>query len=131
MDHSDHDRHAGPDAHAGHDAHAAHDPNVFRRQFWIVLLLTIPVVLWSDEVQHWLGYRALAFPGSAWIPAVIGSVIFLYGGRVFLEGALVEVSNRQPGMMTLISLAILVAFIASWAATLGFFTVGVCGSWPA
>ena len=125
MDHSDHDRHAGPDAHAGHDAHAAHDPNVFRRQFWIVLLLTIPVVLWSDEVQHWLGYRALAFPGSAWIPAVIGSVIFLYGGRVFLEGARAEVSNRQPGMMTLISLAILVAFIASWAATLGFFTVDV------
>jgi len=125
MDHSDHDRHAGPDAHAGHDAHAAHDPNVFRRQFWIVLLLTIPVVLWSDEVQHWLGYRAPAFPGSAWIPAVIGSVIFLYGGRVFLEGARAEVSNRQPGMMTLISLAILVAFIASWAATLGFFTVDV------
>src|SRR5439155_3612346 len=125
MDHSDHDRHAGPDAHAGHDAHAAHDPNVFRRQFWIVLLLTIPVVLWSDEVQHWLGYRAPAFPGSAWIPAVIGSVIFLYGGRVFLGGARAEVSNRQPGMMTLISLAILVAFIASWAATLGFFTVDV------
>src|SRR5438874_5943528 len=143
MNHSEHDAHEGSGSHAGHDAqtghdaqakhdphaghgaHAGHDPNVFRRQFWIVLLLTIPVVAWSDEVQHWLGYGAPVFPGSQWIPAVLGTIVFLYGGRVFLEGARAELSNRQPGMMTLISLAILVAFVASWAATLGLFTVDV------
>jgi Cu2+-exporting ATPase len=117
-----HEGHAGP---AGHDKHAGHDPAVFRRQFWIVLLLTVPVVVWSDEVQHWLGYSAPAFPGSGWIPAALGTVIILYGGRVFLNGARVELGDRQPGMMTLISLAIVVAFVASWAATLGLFTVDV------
>ena len=131
MDHAAHDTHpssaerASHDAHAGHGAHAGHDPDVFRRQFWIVLLLTIPVVIWSDEVQHWLGYRPPTFMGSGWIPAVIGTIVFLYGGRVFLVGARDELSNRQPGMMTLISLAILVAFVASWGATLGLFAVDV------
>jgi Cu2+-exporting ATPase len=137
MDHARHEIHpsseeraghgadAGHDMHAAHGAHAAHDPNVFRRQFWIVLLLTFPVVIWSEEVQHWLGYRAPTFIGSGWIPAVIGTIVFLYGGRVFLVGARDELSNRQPGMMTLISLAILVAFVASWGATLGLFAVDV------
>jgi Cu2+-exporting ATPase len=112
-------------AHGAHDKHAGHDPDAFRRQFWIVLLLTIPVVVWSHEVQMWLGYVAPIFPGSEWIPPVLGTVIFAYGGKVFLEGARVELGDRQPGMMTLISLAIVVAFIASWAATLGVFTVDV------
>ncbi|HET8778374.1 MAG TPA: heavy metal translocating P-type ATPase [Candidatus Limnocylindria bacterium] len=111
--------------HAAHDKHAGHDPDAFRRQFWIVLALTIPVVVWSEEVQHWLGYTAPAFPGSTWIPAVLGTVIFVYGGRVFLDGARTELGARQPGMMTLISLAIVVAFAASWAATLGIFEVDV------
>ncbi len=111
--------------HPAHDKHAGHDPNVFRRQFWIVLLLTIPVIIWSAEVQHWLGYMAPTFPGSGWIPAALGTVIFLYGGRVFLTGARTELAERQPGMMTLISLAIAVAFVASWAATLGLFAVDV------
>jgi Cu2+-exporting ATPase len=65
------------------------------------------------------------FPGSAWIPAVLGTIVFLYGGKVFLDGARTELGDRQPGMMTLISLAIVVAFVASWAATLGFFEVDV------
>jgi P-type Cu2+ transporter len=120
--HTTHDQHA---AHAGHGAHAGHDPDVYRRQFWLVLLLTIPVLVWSADVQHWLGYRAPAFIGSDWIPAVFGTIVFLYGGRVFLVGARDELSNRQPGMMTLISLAIMVAFVASWAATLGLFSVDV------
>jgi Cu2+-exporting ATPase len=113
------------DDHASHGAHAGHDPAVFRRQFWILLILTIPVVVWSEEVQHWLGYMAPSFPGSDWISPVLGTVIFLYGGRVFLTGARDELRNRQPGMMTLISLAIVVAFVASWAATLGIFSVDV------
>jgi Cu2+-exporting ATPase len=113
-------------AHAAqHDKHAGHDPAVFRRQFWIVAALTIPVVIWSEEVQRWIGYRAPDVPGAAWIPAVLGTIIFAYGGRVFLVGARTELADRQPGMMTLISLAIVVAFGASWAATIGIFAVDV------
>jgi Cu2+-exporting ATPase len=139
--HGDHGGHAASDApadphrssvdgvghgeHAAHDKHAGHDPDVFRRQFWIVALLTIPVVIWSHEVQMWLGYTAPVFPGSEWVTPLLGTVIFVYGGRVFLVGARDELASRQPGMMTLISLAIAVAFVASWAATLGFFEVDV------
>jgi Cu2+-exporting ATPase len=125
MDHSEHTSHADTASHASHDKHAGHDPDAFRRQFWVVLLLTIPVVVWSAEVQHWLGYMAPEFPGSTWIPAILGTVVFAYGGKVFLDGARAELAGRQPGMMTLISLAIVVAFIASWAATLGWFEVDV------
>jgi len=117
--------HGGGPEHAAHDKHAGHDPDVFRRQFWIVLLLTIPVVIWSHEVQMWLGYTAPEFPGSDWVSPILGTVVFLYGGRVFLEGARTELGDRQPGMMTLISLAIVVAFVTSWAATLGVFEVDV------
>jgi Cu2+-exporting ATPase len=113
------------DGHGAHNKHAGHDPDAFRRQFWVVLALTVPVVIWSEEVQHWLGYMAPAFPGSSWIPAILGTVVFAYGGKVFLDGARTELGDRQPGMMTLISLAIVVAFIASWAATLGAFAVDV------
>ena len=122
---TEHGMHADHDPHGGHGDHAGHDPDAFRRQFWIVLALTIPVVIWSAEVQEWLGYQAPVFPGSEWIPPVLGTVIFAYGGLVFLTGARDELRNRQPGMMTLISLAIVVAFAASWAATLGIFEVDV------
>ena len=123
--HEGHHMHAGPGAHDAHAQHAGHDPDAFRRQFWIVLLLTIPVVVWSAEVQEWIGYVAPAFPGSDLIPAILGTVVFAYGGLVFIRGARDELANRQPGMMTLISLAIVVAFVASWAATLGVFEVDV------
>ena len=122
----EHHAHPGPaGTHASHDRHAGHDPDVFRRQFWIVLVLTLPVVAWSPQVQEWLAYAAPIFTGSAYIPAVFGAVVFVYGGRVFLRGARTELSDRQPGMMTLISLAISVAFAASAAATLGLFSVDV------
>jgi copper-(or silver)-translocating P-type ATPase len=119
------DHHPQAPAHGGHNKHAGHDPEMFKRQFWIVLLLTIPVVIWSGEVQRWLGYQAPAVPGSDWIPAILGTVVFAYGGRVFLAGARSELRDRQPGMMTLISLAIVVAFLTSWAASLGVFEVDV------
>jgi Cu2+-exporting ATPase len=120
--HAEHDAHRG---HGGHDKHAGHDPDTFRRQFWIVLALTLPVVFWSTEVQEWLRYAAPSFPGSEWIPAILGTIVFGYGGLVFLRGARTELADRQPGMMTLISLAIVVAFVASWAATLRVFKVDV------
>ena len=125
MDHSNHATPAESAGHAGHDKHAGHDPDVFRRQFWIVALLTIPVVIWSHEVQMWLGYTAPTFAGSDWIPPILGTIVFLYGGKVFLDGARTELGDRQPGMMTLISMAILVAFVTSWAATIGVFEIDV------
>jgi Cu2+-exporting ATPase len=98
---------------------------MFRDKFWLCLALTLPVVVWSSEVQHWLNYRAPTFPGSRFIPAFLGTVVFVYGGSVFIKGARHELSDRQPGMMTLISLGIIVAFAASLASTLGFFEVDV------
>jgi Cu2+-exporting ATPase len=98
---------------------------MFRDKFWLSLALTIPVVLLSQDVQTWLGYQIPPFPGVEYVPAILGTIIFLYGGLVFLRGAQGELADRQPGMMTLISLAIVVAFITSWAGTLGFFEVEI------
>jgi Cu2+-exporting ATPase len=123
--HEVHGGHTNADMHSGHDRHAGHSVAMFRDKFWLSLALTLPVVLWSSEVQHWLGYSAPVFPGSRWIPAILGTIVFLYGGSVFIRGAWGELSDRRPGMMTLISLAIVVAFVASFAATLGFFEVDV------
>src|SRR5881394_4230984 len=90
----------GRDHAAGHDRHAGHSVAMFRDKFWLSLALTLPVVLWSSEVQHWLGYSAPVFPGSRWIPAILGTIVFLYGGSVFIRGAFGELSDRRPGMMT-------------------------------
>src|SRR6476661_6797945 len=107
------------DQHAAHDKHAGHSVSMFRDKFWGSVLLTIPTVVWSPMVQDWLGFTAPAFPGSRYLPAVFGSILFLYGGLVFLRGAVQEIRDRLPGMMTLISLAITVAFAFSLAVTLG------------
>ncbi len=117
----------GHDIHANmtHDRHAGHSVAMFRDKFWLSLALTIPVLVFSGDPQHWLGYTAPAFPGSALIPAVFGTIVFLYGGLVFIRGAVPEIRDRQPGMMTLISLAIVVAFVTSWAGTLGLFEVEI------
>ena len=122
------DPHAGhtmPDTHGGHDRHAGHSVAMFRDKFWLSFALTIPVVFWSTDVQHWLGYTAPSFPGSQFIPAVLGTVVFVYGGLVFIRGAWGELADRKPGMMTLISLAIIVAFGTSLAATFGLFEIEV------
>jgi Cu2+-exporting ATPase len=103
---------------------------MFRDKFWLSLVLTVPVVFWSTEVQHWFGYHAPAFPGSRFIPAILGTIIFVYGGKVFIQGAWQELAGHQPGMMTLISLAIVVAFAASLAASLGFSKLRSGGSSP-
>jgi Cu2+-exporting ATPase len=112
--------HGAHDGHAmAHDKHAGHSVAMFRDKFWLSLALTIPVLLWSRDPQAWLGYAAPQFRGSDWIPAILGTAVFLYGGLVFLRGAAGELRGRQPGMMTLISLAIVVAFGTSWSGTLG------------
>jgi Cu2+-exporting ATPase len=131
MSHNDHqasDPHGGhtmSDMHGSHDRHAGHSVAVFRDKFWLSLALTIPVVFWSPDVQHWLGYTAPSFPGSTLIPAILGTVVFVYGGLVFIRGAWSELADHTPGMMTLISLAIIVAFGTSLAATFGLFEIDV------
>src|SRR5712675_2045155 len=108
-----------------HDRHAGHSVAMFRDKFWLSFALTIPVVFWSPDVQRWLGYTAPSFPGSKFIPAILGTAIFVYGGLVFIRGAWGELADHKPGMMTLISLAIVVAFGTSLAATLGLFEIDV------
>jgi P-type Cu2+ transporter len=99
-----------------HDEHASHSPNVFKQRFWVSLSLTLPVLVFSDSVQNWLHY-SLTFSGSKYIPAIFGIILFWYGGLVFLKSAKIELEGRQPGMMTLISMAISVAFGYSLAIT--------------
>src|ERR1700691_841832 len=114
-----------PHDHQGHDRHAGHSVAMFRDKFWLSFALTIPTVIWSPDVQHWLGYAAPSFPGSRFIPAILGTIVFVYGGLVFIRGAWNELADHKPGMMTLISLAIIVAFGPSLAATFGLFEIDV------
>src|SRR5262245_40847865 len=108
MDHTMHHSHDHPtqpnshgmqEAHALHDRHSGHSVAMFRDKFWLSLALTIPVIVWSKEVQHWLGYEAPSFPGSQYIPAVLGTAVFFYGGLVFIRSAGGELADRKPGMM--------------------------------
>ena len=104
--------------HGSHDAHAGHNPNMFKQKFWLSLALTVPTLLFSPTIQNWLGFD-LSFSGSEFIPAIFGTIIFFYGGLVFLKSARGELEAKRPGMMTLISMAISVAFIYSLLVTLG------------
>jgi Cu2+-exporting ATPase len=122
--HGDHEGNGGD--HSGHTDHRGHEQR-FRRRFWICLLLSIPVLVFSPAIQDFLGYTAPQFPGSQWITPVFSAIIFVYGGFPFLDMAIPEVRKRQPGMMTLISMAILVAFGYS-VATL-FIPVGTSFFW--
>jgi P-type Cu2+ transporter len=107
-------------AHQGHDKHAGHSVAMFRDKFWISLLLTIPTLIWGHMLQRAFGYTPPGTPGARWIPAAFGTAVFLYGGRPFIQGAVRELRDRLPGMMTLIALAISVAFVFSAAVTLGY-----------
>ncbi|TVP75709.1 MAG: heavy metal translocating P-type ATPase [Gemmatimonadales bacterium] len=119
-DHRDHGDHDDNHDHGGHDGHDHHDPARFRDRFWVALLLTLPVVVWSGHVQDLLGYTAPDIPGARWIPPVGGTVVFFWGGLVFLRSAVDELRRLLPGMMTLISLAISVAFVFSAVVELGW-----------
>ena len=112
---SDREEHRTTDPHAGHDEHAGHSVAMFRDRFWLSLLLSVPVLVWSEMVQDLLGYTAPNVPAKDWIPLVFGTAVFVYGGSPFLKGGLQELRDRAPGMMLLISLAITVAFGSSLA----------------
>jgi Cu2+-exporting ATPase len=118
--HAGHEAHGGHQGHGGHGGHGDHAAQ-FRDRFWLSLVLTLPVIAYSEMVQEWLRFTPPQFPGSEWVAPVLGTVVFLYGGRPFLEGGVSEARSRQPGMMLLISLAIGVAFVASAATALGLF----------
>ena len=118
--HHGHEAHAGRDQHVGHDKHAGHSVAMFRDKFWLSLLLTIPTLIWGHMLPRALGYTPPQVPGARWIPPVLGTAVFFYGGLVFIQGAYHELRARQPGMMTLIGLAISVAFLFSAAVTLGY-----------
>jgi Cu2+-exporting ATPase len=93
---------------------------MFRTRFWVALVLTIPTVIWGHMLASATGWHAPELPGSRWIPPVFGVAVFAYGGRPFLDGAARELRARLPGMMTLIALAIGVAFVFSVAVTVGY-----------
>ena len=116
-------KHAHPSgehaSHTGHDKHAGHTPEMFRDRFFVSLLLTLPILYFSEHFQDWFGYRAAQFPGSAWVNPVLGTILYFYGGLVFLKGALRELRARTPGMMTLIALGITAAYGYSLAVSLG------------
>ncbi|MDX1745756.1 MAG: HAD-IC family P-type ATPase, partial [Halobacteriales archaeon] len=127
IDHDTHEQHAAAEhVHEGHDHGAGHEDHraytdhsgheqMFRRRFWVSLVLSVPVIFFSEFIQDVFGYTAPIFPGSLWITPVLSVIVFAYGGVPFLSMARTELENREPGMMMLISLAITVAFVYSVA----------------
>ncbi len=111
----------GHSEHGGDAGHGGHGDNVgqFRRLFWIMLVVAVPVIVFSGMFAMLLGYQLPAPSWIGWISPVLGTVMYAWGGKPFLTGAIGEIQGRQPGMMLLIALAITVAFLASWGASLG------------
>jgi len=139
MEHSHH-KHQHNE-HQEHDKHAGHSVAMFKDKFWLSLFLTLPVLAYSEMIQHWLSFTPPAFPGSQYVPFVFSTIIFFYGGLVFIKGAWGELKAKLPGMMTLISLAIITAYAYSvatqfWLSGEGFFwelatlvTIMLLGHW--
>ena len=137
MDHSQHSGHHHPE-HVGHkhenhqhvasakeqgststhDKHAGHHTENFLRRFWVCLILTIPVLVLSHMVQQWFNFE-LRFPGDKYVLLVLGSTVYFYGGWPFLKGLAEEIKHNAIGMMTLVALAITVAFVYSVAVVFG------------
>ncbi|MFW0785297.1 heavy metal translocating P-type ATPase [Gordonia sp. CPCC 206044] len=119
-DHNGHAGHGGHEGHEGHGGHAGHGDHVaqFRQLFWIMLALAVPTVIFSAMFADLLGYDLPDAEWVRWVSPIIGTVIYVWGGRPFLSGAISEIRSRQPGMMLLIALAITVAFVSSWGSTL-------------
>ncbi|WP_347350326.1 heavy metal translocating P-type ATPase [Intrasporangium sp.] len=126
--HAEHSDHAGHGDHAGHAGHGDHVA-MFRRLFWIMLVVSVPTVLLSEMFADLVGYSLPHVPGLHWVPALLGTAMYVWGGRPFLTGAVSEVRGRRPGMMLLIGMAITVAFASSWGATLGLLSHGLDFWW--
>ncbi|MBX0299082.1 copper-translocating P-type ATPase [Cryobacterium sp. 1639] len=116
--HTDHTTHASNSGHNSHSDHSGHVAQ-FRRLFWLMLVLAVPVVVFSGMFAMLLGYQLPDSAWVSWISPLLGTVMYVWGGRPFLTGALAELRQRSPGMMLLIALAISVAFLSSWGASLG------------
>ena len=123
MNHASHDDGAriadGQMSHQAHDKHEGHSPEMFRDRLWVSLVLTVPILYFSTQFQEWFGYEAATFSGVEWVNPVLATVLFFYAGIVFLKGGYRELRDRAPGMMTLISIAITVAYVYSLAVSLG------------
>lgn len=118
--HREHERQDSHGDQGDHDKHSGHSIAMFRDRFWISLALSVPTLVWSPSIQQWLGFATPDLPLSRLVAPLFGSAVFLYGGTVFVQGGVRELRARLPGMMTLISLAITVAFGYSLAVTLGW-----------
>ena len=129
-EHAGHGEHGGHD-HAGHGGHGGHGDHVaqFRRLFWIMLVLAIPVVGFNETFAHLIGYQLPDAEWARWISPLLGTVIYFWGGRPFLTGAVSEIRSHKPGMMLLIALAITVAFVSSWGASLNLLDRGLNFWW--
>ena len=114
--------------HSGHSGHGDHVAQ-FRRMFWIMLVIAVPVVLASHMFAMIIGYPLPDIAAVAWISPVLGTVMYVWGGKPFLTGAVSEIRARKPGMMLLIALAITVAFVASWGASLGLLSTALDFWW--
>jgi Cu2+-exporting ATPase len=110
-------KHAHHNMEEGFNKHEGHNVNIFARKFYISLVLTIPVVIYSELPQRLLSWTAPSFPGSQYLGFILGSIVFFYGGWVFLIGAFRELRAKLPGMMTLIAIAITAAYLFSAYAT--------------
>jgi Cu2+-exporting ATPase len=128
VDHAQHQMHAEHEGHGGHGGHAGHVAQ-FRRLFWIMLLLAIPTVALSPMFAMIIGYVVPDVPGARWVSPVLGTVMYAWGGKPFLTGAVSEIRSRAPGMMLLIGLAITVAFVSSWGASVGVLNHGLDFWW--
>ena len=110
-DHNSHDHHSHHADHSdSHDKHAGHSVTMFRDKFWLSLLMTLPVLAYSEMIQKWFHFSSPEFFGSQYLPFIFSTIIFFYGGLVFIKSAKAELKAKMPGMMTLISLAIIAAY---------------------
>jgi P-type Cu2+ transporter len=119
-DHQAQDHDAGRGGPVSHDKHEGHSPEMFRDRLLISVLLTVPILYFSEAMQDWFGFEAISFTGSELVTPILSTILYFYGGGPFLKGSLSELRARTPGMMTLIAIAITVAYGYSVAVTLGF-----------
>ena len=121
-DHKEHSTHSDEHNHhhsdSGYDKHEGHHTHDFLKRFWVSLIITVPILLLSEMIQHWFGFT-IAFPGDKYVLLTLGTFIYIYGGMPFLKGIVGEIKAKAIGMMTLVAIAISVAYIYSVAVVFG------------